>query len=145
MKEQQVLVIDDSLEDFEAIKWAFRKITPNLQITHCSNSEGVIGTIREQKYNPALILLDLNMPGKDGRTLLVDIKSDQALNHIPVIILSTSGTNPDIQFCYKNGANSYMQKPFDLDHLVHNVRNLANYWFDTAILPTGEKENARTT
>lgn len=144
MNTQNVLVIDDSIEDFEAIKWAFRKTSPNTHITHCSSSETVMDLLHEIE-TPDLILLDLNMPGRCGKDILADIKKDKIFNHIPIIILSTSGSHTDIKYCYQNGANSYMQKPFDLKFLVHNVRNLCNYWFDTAILPTREKKNARTT
>jgi CheY-like chemotaxis protein len=79
---------------------------------------------------PGLILLDLNMPRKDGREALRDIKSDQQLRRIPVIILTTSKEEEDIVRSYDLGANSYIHKPVTFEGLVEVMRTIGKYWFE---------------
>ncbi len=96
---------------------------------------------REGKYatqsapRPGLILLDLNMPRKDGRQALTEIKNDPDLRRIPVVVLTTSKTEEDILRSYDLGANSYITKPVTFDRLVEIVRTLGVYWFNIAQLP----------
>jgi CheY-like chemotaxis protein len=84
---------------------------------------------------PGLILLDLNMPRKDGRQALKDIKSDPDLRRIPVVILTTSKTEEDVLRSYDLGANSFITKPVTFDRLVEIVRTLGTYWFEIVELP----------
>jgi CheY-like chemotaxis protein len=84
---------------------------------------------------PGLILLDLNMPRKDGREALREIKADASLRNIPVVILTTSGEEEDIIRSYDLGANSYIRKPVAFDALVHIIDTLGNYWFQVVELP----------
>ena len=86
---------------------------------------------------PGLILLDLNMPRKDGRQALKEIKSHPDLRRIPVVILTTSKTEEDVLRSYDLGANSFITKPVTFDRLVDIVRTLGNYWFEIVELPTG--------
>ena len=91
----------------------------------------------EDAPRPGLILLDLNMPRKDGRQALKEIKSDPDLRRIPVVILTTSKTEEDVLRSYDLGANSFITKPVTFDRLVDIVRTLGNYWFEIVELPTG--------
>ena len=84
---------------------------------------------------PGLVLLDLNMPGMDGRKTLEVIKQDDTLKQIPVIILTTSSDERDIQACYQTGANTYVQKPVSFDGLIEAIKRLKAYWFEIALLP----------
>ena len=84
---------------------------------------------------PALILLDLNMPKKDGRETLVEIKANPTFKHIPVIIFTTSKAEEDIQLCYSLGANSFIIKPISFASLVEVMKNIGKYWFDIVELP----------
>jgi CheY-like chemotaxis protein len=84
---------------------------------------------------PGLILLDLNMPRKDGRQALQEIKSNPELRCIPVVILTTSKTEEDVLRSYDLGANSFITKPVTFDGLVNIVRTLGNYWFKIVELP----------
>lgn len=84
---------------------------------------------------PGLILLDLNMPRKDGRQALREIKSNPDLRRIPVVILTTSKTEEDILRAYDLGANSFITKPVTFDRLVEIVRTLGSYWFNIVELP----------
>lgn len=88
---------------------------------------------------PGLILLDLNMPKKDGREALDEIKADPELRHIPVVVLTTSKTEEDIFRSYDSGANSYISKPVTFEGLVQVVRSLGQYWFQLVALPREEE------
>lgn len=84
---------------------------------------------------PGLILLDLNMPLKDGREALREIKADPDLRRIPVVVLTTSKADTDIGAIYDLGANSFISKPFQFDALVRVMKMLGQYWFQTVELP----------
>jgi CheY-like chemotaxis protein len=86
---------------------------------------------------PGLILLDLNMPKKDGREALREIKSDPDLRAIPVVVLTTSKEEEDVLRSYDLGANSYVSKPVTFQGLVDVVKSLGNYWFEIVELPGG--------
>ncbi|WMS85858.1 response regulator [Pleionea litopenaei] len=84
---------------------------------------------------PDIILLDLNMPRKDGREALKEIKGDARLKHIPIVILTTSKQEEDVIKSYNLGANSYISKPVTFEKLVELVRKLSDYWFKIVKLP----------
>ncbi len=84
---------------------------------------------------PDLVLLDLNLPRKDGREVLATIKSDPALRSIPVIVLTTSSAEEDIKHCYSLHANSYVSKPVDMDQFINLVKIIDLFWFQSAQLP----------
>ena len=88
---------------------------------------------------PGFILLDLNMPRKDGREALKEIKADPNLCHIPIIVLTTSKADEDIYRSYAQGANSFITKPVTFGSLVEVMRSLEKYWFEIVELPSGEK------
>ena len=83
---------------------------------------------------PDLLLLDLNMPKKDGREVLAEIKGDDKLKHIPVVILTASESEADIEMCYNLHANCYVTKPTDLDLCSSVVQSIENFWFTVARL-----------
>lgn len=89
----------------------------------------------ENEVPPGLILLDLNMPKKDGREALQEIKSNPNFKHIPVVILTTSKAQEDIQLCYDLGANSFIIKPVTFTSLVKVMKTIGQYWFDIVELP----------
>ena len=88
---------------------------------------------------PGLILLDLNMPKKDGREALQEIKADPELRGIPVVVLTTSKEEGDIFGTYDLGANSFITKPVSFEGLVEAMRSLTHYWFQIAKLPPGSE------
>ncbi|MBZ5497980.1 MAG: response regulator [Acidobacteriia bacterium] len=90
---------------------------------------------------PGLILLDLNMPRKDGREALREIKSDPRLRSIPVVVLTTSKEEEDILRSYDTGANSFITKPVTFEALAGLVKSLGKYWFEIVALPDGRKGN----
>jgi CheY-like chemotaxis protein len=97
---------------------------------------------KQDAPRPGLILLDLNMPKKDGRQALREIKSHPDLRTIPVVILTTSKTDEDVLRSYDLGANSFITKPVTFDRLVEIVRALGTYWFQIVELPGGSAANA---
>ncbi len=144
---QTILIIEDSPEDYEATVRAFRKAGLANSINRCENGEEALDYLyRRGAYadpikspRPGIILLDLNMPGLDGRDLLKAIKNDPLLKKIPVVVLTTSSDERDIEKCYEEGANSYINKPVDLNGLMVAIQRLRDYWFEIVILPKDEK------
>lgn len=93
---------------------------------------------KDDSPRPGIILLDLNMPKKDGREALKEIKEDAYLKQIPVVILTTSKSEEDIYRSYNLGANSYITKPVTFEGLVSIMKDLGKYWFEIVELPTEE-------
>ena len=83
---------------------------------------------------PDLVLLDLNLPRKDGREVLAEIKKDDALRHIPVVILTTSQAEQDVVQSYRLGANAFITKPAEIDHFFEVIRSMEHFWLQTAKL-----------
>ena len=135
-----VLLVEDDPGDELITREAFEhnKIKNTLHVAH-DGEEGLDFLYRRGPFTdaprPDLILLDLNLPKYDGRQLLEKIKSDPELCHIPVVVLTTSADHRDVEACYQAGANSYVQKPVDLDAFMKAIQRLHDYWFDVVILP----------
>lgn len=133
---QPILIVEDSEDDFDATKRAFSKANLMNRIDHASTGEEALSYLEEHKdLLPGIILLDLNMPGLDGRKTLEIIKQQRELRKIPVVILTTSDDERDVTACYDLGANTYIQKPVDFDGLITAIRQLKEYWFGIALLP----------
>ena len=138
-----ILVVEDSPEDYETTLRAFRRAGLRNRMLRCETGDEALDFLhRRGRYadplmspRPAIILLDLNLPGTDGRDVLVEIKRAEPLAPIPVVVLTTSSDTRDVQACYAAGANSYVQKPVDLDGFMEAMRLLSEYWFDVVILP----------
>ena len=87
---------------------------------------------------PDLILLDLNMPKMDGREVLAEIIADVKLQHLPIVVMTTSSAEPDVLAAYKLRCNSYIVKPIDFKQFVAVIQALGNYWFTVVVLPTAQ-------
>lgn len=141
--EPHLLVIEDNDEDYVATVRALgqsgRAFTPQ----RCATADEALAYLRRRREpgesvglpHPHLILLDLNLPGTDGRDLLAAIKGDPKLKAIPVVVLTTSRDPKDIADCYRLGANSYQIKPVDYARFKEAMRLLAIYWLETVLLP----------
>lgn len=132
---QPILIVDDNDDDVEAALRAFKRTNLKNAILRAATGAEAIAMLRENKLKPGLILLDLNMPGLDGRRVLAILKGDDDLRRIPVVVLTTSADERDIDECYQLGANTYIQKPVDLDGLFAAIQRLKDYWFEIALLP----------
>ncbi len=134
---KSILLVEDSEDDYEAILRASQKVGLKYPIIWCRTGQQALAYLEEGKSGalPVLIFLDLNMPGLDGRKILQHIKQDAGLQHIPVIILTTSASERDVKACYQAGANSYIQKPLDYEGLTQTIRCIGDYWLETALLP----------
>jgi CheY-like chemotaxis protein len=134
------LLVEDNPGDVRLTREALRDgtVQNNLSVTE-DGVEALAFLRRQGKYadapRPGLILLDLNLPRKDGRQVLAEIKSDPALGTIPVIILTTSANEEDILNAYRLHANAYIQKPVDLDQFLRVVQVLEDFWLTLAMLP----------
>jgi CheY-like chemotaxis protein len=126
---RQILVIEDSEEDFETIERVIQKSGLAI-ITRATNGEHALRWLHDQQnyHNISMILLDLNMPGLDGRQILREIKSDENFRLIPVVVFTTSSNPRDIQACFRKGANSYHLKPIDLHEFEAIVQTIVDYW-----------------
>ena len=142
-KEFIVLVADDDPDDRLMIDDAFEESRLIVKIRFVENGEELVkylnreGTYQdEEKYpRPGLILLDLNMPIKDGREALKEIKSDPHLRQIPIVVLTTSKSEEDIFKTYDLGVNSFIKKPVTYESLLDTVKTIGNYWFKVVELP----------
>jgi CheY-like chemotaxis protein len=142
---QPILLVEDSPEDFEATVRAFKRSGLRNPIFRCEDGDGALDFLHqrgryadaEQAPRPGVILLDLNLPGTDGREVLTEIKRDESLRQIPVIVLTTSNDERDVEACYQAGANSYIQKPVDMDGFLRAIERLKGYWFEVVVLPRG--------
>src|SRR5882724_6504435 len=125
---QPILIVEDSADDFEAAKRAFGKANLRNPIKHAASGEEALAYLRSDgSAKPGIILLDLNMPGLDGRKTLEIIKRSPELKKIPVVVLTTSDDERDVSGCYEMGANTYIQKPVDFDGLISAIKQLKEY------------------
>ena len=152
MKLRPILLVDDSPEDREMALRAFRIANVTNPIYCCEDGDDALDFLkrrgpyadRDRAPRPGLIILDLNMPGTDGREVLACVKRDERLRAIPIVVLSTSTNEQDVDRCYEAGANSYIRKSIDFNCFTESVRRIKNFWVDTVVLPAGERrENAR--
>ena len=136
----EILLVEDSPEDadltFEALKDV--KIKNHLHVVE-DGVEAMAFLRQEGSYagapRPDLILLDFNMPRKDGREVLAEIKTDDSLRRIPVVVLTTSQAQEDIIKAYDLNANCYISKPVDYEEFMTVIRNIENFWFTIVKLP----------
>ena len=139
-----ILMVEDNEGDVllttEALKEA--KVVTDLHVVR-DGVEAVDFLYRRAPYSaaprPDLILLDLNLPRRDGRQVLADIKQDPSLRHIPVVVLTSSSAEQDIVKAYDLHANCYIVKPVDLGSLIEVVKSIESFWLTVVKLPLSEK------
>lgn len=135
---KSVLVVEDSEEDWEALQRALRNSPMMNIIVRCEDGEEALATVNQlvaQQHYPVFILLDLNLPGTDGKTVLKMLKSKETLKKIPVVVFTTSTDERDINECYLLGAESYMVKPMVFGELKEKIITLEQYWMNESSLP----------
>ena len=137
-----ILMADDDEDDQLLVADALRQAGIPNPLRFVGNGEELMSYLHRQDFaslpsapRPGLLLLDLNMPRKGGREALREIKADPSLRSIPVVVLTTSDTQEDVDLSYALGANSFISKPVSFDGLVRSMKILGHYWFQIAKLP----------
>jgi CheY-like chemotaxis protein len=138
-----ILMADDDPDDCVLVKDAFAESRLANDLRFVADGEELMDYLRHKGKHksakssprPGLLLLDLNMPRKDGREALREIKSDPELRSIPVVILTTSAEEEDILRSYDTGANSFITKPVTFQGLVEVMKSLGRYWLEIVDLP----------
>lgn len=132
-----VLLVEDDAEDVEMTERAFRKVRIRNPLHVVRSGEAALQFLRHtgcyadvnEAPRPALVVLDLHLPGLDGCEVLRQIKGDPRLRRIPVVVLTTSSDEADVARCYDGGANTYITKPLEFDRFLEAVLTLGKYWF----------------
>lgn len=137
-----VLLVEDNPGDVRLTREALKDAKMHLNLHVASDGmEAMEFLRREGRYHdsprPDLVLLDLNLPRKDGRAVLEEIKTDDALKSIPVVVLTTSSSDVDIQRSYMLHANCYIAKPVDMEGFLTVVRSIDDFWLSVVKLPGG--------
>jgi CheY-like chemotaxis protein len=140
-KSNHILLVEDNPGDVMLIQEHFKSNKLGYDLTVASDGQQAVEFLNGVKLNaslPQLILLDLNLPRRNGIEVLQHIKGNDRLKPIPVVILTSSTLSDDIEKAYKNLANSYIVKPFDFDEFSSSIDSLCQFWFSTASLPNTE-------
>jgi len=136
----EVLLVEDSPGDVRLTREAFKDAKVHINLHVASDGAAAMAFLgREGEHSnaprPDLILLDLNLPKKDGREVLAELKESLTLKSIPVVILTTSASEADIQGSYQRHANCFITKPVDLEGFLKVVRSIDNFWLSVVKLP----------
>jgi CheY-like chemotaxis protein len=136
----EVLLVEDDPGDVLMTKEAFEEHRVNNRLRVVNDGDEALAYLRRQEpytdaVRPDLILLDLNLPRRDGRQVLQEIKNDESLRHIPVVVLTTSQADEDILRSYQLHANAYVTKPVDFDQFIKAVRQIDEFFVSVVKLP----------
>ncbi len=138
-----LLVVEDSNDDFRMLQRLMQRMEVRNPIIRCVNGDEALDFLSQAgSYKgsdavtkPSVILLDLNLPGLDGRDVLERLKQDGSLKEIPIVVFTTSSNPKDVEFCYQKGANGYLVKPMEADELQKTVQAFVDYWLEANIPP----------
>ncbi len=141
MKPVHILLVEDNEGDILLIREAFEEAKLVITISIAKDGEKAIKFLEKQddykdEKTPDLIILDVNLPRKNGHEVLCHIKQSTTLKHLPVIMLTTSSSERDISLSYKNHANCYITKPVDVEDFLKAVLSIENFWISLVQLPT---------
>jgi CheY-like chemotaxis protein len=148
---EPLLVVEDSNEDFRMLQRLMRRMSVQNPIHRCTNGDEVLEFLYQQgsdahskgenlpnskvALRPSVILLDLNLPGIDGRDILDRLKQDKSFKEIPIVVFTTSSNPKDIELCYQKGANGYLVKPMDAQELKKTIQAFVDYWLQANMPP----------
>lgn len=135
-----ILLVEDNPADARLTIEAFRRADAELRVEVCEDGESALARLQDASAPlPQLILLDLNLPGIDGREVLEVLKSDPNLCRVPVCILTTSRAEDDIERAYAQHTNAYVVKPIDLNEFRVAIQQIERFWLSTAEIPTARR------
>jgi two-component system, chemotaxis family, response regulator Rcp1 len=142
-----ILLVEDNQNDVKLTRLSFEKARMKVDLHVVEDGEECMAFLRKKGQftsapTPDLILLDLNLPGMDGREVLAEISGDEVLRHFPVVILTTSRNEEEILKMYQLRCSSYIVKPIDLEQFLRVVRTITEYWFTVVVLPAEQVEAA---
>jgi chemotaxis family two-component system response regulator Rcp1 len=137
----EILLVEDSPADTELAQEVLREAKIANRVHAVDNGDDAIAFVRRQgrfadQPRPDLVLLDLNLPGRDGREVLEEMKADPELRTIPVIVLTTSGEHADVERAYSSYVNAYITKPLDLDAFTSVAQSIEDFWLTIVRLPS---------
>ncbi|MDF5712192.1 MAG: response regulator [Nostoc sp. S4] len=147
---EPLLVVEDSNEDYRMLQRLMRRMSVQNPIHRCTNGDEVLEFLYQQTNDygqgedllnskvaprPSVILLDLNLPGIDGRDILDRLKQDKSFKQIPIVVFTTSSNPKDIELCYQKGANGYLVKPMDAQELKKTIQAFVDYWLEANTSP----------
>jgi CheY-like chemotaxis protein len=138
-----VLLVEDNPSDVYLTQVAFRRSRTGSEIHVVEDGIQAMAFLRQElpyagAPRPDLVLLDLNLPRKDGYKVLAEMKADPDLRKIPVIVLTTSTAEADVDRCYESHANCYIAKPVDFDEFERVIQEIESFWFQCATLPRSD-------
>ncbi len=129
-----IILADDDADDRLLLQEAFDENKLPCQLSFVEDGVELIKYLDKAENLPFLILLDINMPRKDGKQILSELRTNDKWKHLPVVMFTTSKSPQDIKTCYELGANSYIIKPTSFEKLVEVVNAVGHYWIDTVAL-----------
>ncbi len=137
----EVLLVEDNPGDIRLTQEALKESTLRVHLNVAKDGVEALSFLRHSEPfadapKPDLILLDLNLPRKNGREVLSEVKADPELKRIPVLVMTTSRDRQDVAGAYQLNANCYIAKPVDLDAFLHIVKSIEEFWLRTATLPS---------
>jgi two-component system response regulator len=142
MQKLYILIAEDDADDRFLLETAFKECGFNDELVFVENGVELVQFLSSQngksnltKRFPGFIMLDLNMPKKDGREVLKEIKEHPLYRKIPIVVFTTTKNENEIARCYELGANSYVVKPVNFEELVKVIREIRSYWFGISELP----------
>lgn len=136
-----VLLVEDNPGDVRLAKEALSEIGAAVSLTVATSGVEALAALRGEGSDPLphLVLLDINLPDTDGGAILSEIKSDECLRRIPVVVLTTSDQSSDVERMYDNHANAYVTKPDTVSEFITTIDHLVSFWLSTATLPNRER------
>ena len=148
-RSSNVLLVEDSEIDVLMTTRSFQKASFDIDLQHVPNGRECMDFLRREgayadAFAPDLILLDINMPVMDGRQVLAEIAQDKELCMLPVIVLTSSESDEEVEQMYRLGCSSFISKPADSSRFAEVIQHLCSYWFSAVQLPRNRSQPART-
>ena len=146
LRSLKILLVEDSPSDVRLVREAMKESAISVQIVVAKDGVEAMDYLHQAELGlvvrPDLVILDLNLPRKNGREVLAEVKASPNLRQIPVVVMTSSRSDDDIQQAYALNANCYITKPNDLQEYVNVVQSIENFWFLTATLPDSYRHPA---